>query len=893
MSSGRKRVPLICPSCGAKQEADTEVCFACGRLISALTQGHVLAARYEIQTLLGKGGMGVVYKAHDRLLDEPVAIKVLRSELMNTPDLARRFRSEIKLARKVSHTNVCRIHEYGEDGGLSYISMALIEGTDLRKILRRHPEGLPAGEAFEAAIQASEGLQAIHAVGIIHRDLKTPNIVRDAGGVVRLMDFGIAKEADRNAEFTATGEVMGTPEYMSPEQCRGEKLDFRSDVYAMGIVVYEMFTGRVPFHGETVMSTLLQQLQEPPPLDGEAAARLPASVVPVLRRALAKRPSDRYESAALLADALRAARAVAAAASSAAAPDEASAEQPPTVSLAEPPSATEAPVAPAPESGAERRRDSRIAISVDLVLVRVGPGGVPGADERTLADNIGRRGARVLTADDRAAVGDIVRIAEQGGDFQVTAAVRHVSVGADGIRRLGVEFLDRSAPDRLVPNPEARPRPKRLQRPEASHLPETPASLRSVRSGPERRRHTRLGITFDLILRRVGPNGMTIAEERTVADNVGRHGARVMTMLSGLDVGELVSIEEVGGPFRTRATVRNTHIGADRIRRVGLEFLDREAPAHLVPPQDPPTSRAVPPPNPATPATPATPTTPVAAFTPTGSVRIPTPATPVTPVPPPTASAPRAEPKPLSRITRDDVLAALERARSRSHFEVLGLPSTATDVEVKEAGSRMSRRFHPDVPLDPDVSDLKRQVEAIFIRVTEAYEVLRDPGRRVRHERMLGISPASAPPAAPPPARTEEAVTPTTSVPAARDPEDDAMLVESVMKEARALLGQDRNWDAIQKMEGAIALAPATRAHYSLRILLAYAIGRNPKWQKRAEEMLLAVIQENPKLADAHLELGSLYKRAGLKARAAAQFRQVLKLRPADAHAAAELAALA
>ena len=305
MSSGGKRVPLSCPSCGAKQEDDSEVCFSCGRLISALTQGHVLAARYEIQTMLGKGGMGVVYKAHDRLLDEAVAIKVLRADLMGTPELARRFRSEIKLARKVSHNNVCRIHEYGEDGGLSYISMALIEGTDLRKILRRHPEGLPPDEAYEAAIQASEGLQAIHQVGIIHRDLKTPNIVRDSWGVVRLMDFGIAKEADRNAGFTATGEVMGTPEYMSPEQCRGERLDFRSDVYSMGIVIYEMFTGRVPFHGETVMATLLAQLQEPPPLAGEAAARLPPALIPVLRCSLAKRPGDRYPSAAHLAEALR------------------------------------------------------------------------------------------------------------------------------------------------------------------------------------------------------------------------------------------------------------------------------------------------------------------------------------------------------------------------------------------------------------------------------------------------------------------------------------------------------------------------------------------------------------------------------------------------------------
>ena len=885
MSSGGKRLPLICPSCGANQEADSEVCFSCGRLISALTQGHVLATRYEIQTMLGKGGMGVVYKAHDRLLDEAVAIKVLRADLMGTPELARRFRSEIKLARKVSHSNVCRIHEYGEDGGLSYISMALIEGTDLRKILRRHPEGLPPDEAYEAAIQASEGLQAIHQVGIIHRDLKTPNIVRDSGGVVRLMDFGIAKEADRNAGFTATGEVMGTPEYMSPEQCRGERLDFRSDVYSMGIVIYEMFTGRVPFHGETVMATLLAQLQEPPPLDGAAAARLPPALIPVLRCSLAKRPGDRYPSAAHLAAALRAARGSGAATGASVAVEPDAAADRPAAAPADAPS----PSGPVRESGEERRRDSRLAISVDLVLVRIGSDGVPGPAERTLADNIGQRGARILTADDRAAIGDKVRLTERGGDFETTATVRHVSVGADGIRRLGVEFIDRMAPDRLLPNPEAKPRPRRQSRPSASQLPDTPLSLKNVpHDGPERRRDTRLGITFDLLLRRISPSGTTLQEERTVADNVSRQGARVMTTMNALDVGEVVSIEEIGGPFRTRAAVRNVHIGADRIRKVGLEFLDREAPATLVPHTQAARPSPKTPVTPSTPVTPVTPTTPIAPITPMASVRAATPAMPITPVTAPTASAPKA---PAGPVTRDDVLTALERAGARSHFEVLGISQTATDAEVKEAAARMSRRFHPDVPLTEEVSDLKRQIQAIFIRVTEAYDVLRDRTRRERHERMLGITPMAKaiPPPPPEPPKSE----PPSSTPKAPDPENDALLAESMWKEARALLAQERNWDAVQKLEGALALAPGSRVNHAVRFLLAQAIAKNPKWQKRSEEILLSLIQENPRMPDVHLELGMLYKRAGLRARAAAQFQRVLALRPDDPQAAAELKALA
>jgi hypothetical protein len=863
---------LTCPSCGAAQEADVDVCFSCGRLITALTQGSILASRYEILTLLGKGGMGVVYKAQDRLLEEPVAIKVLRGELMNTPELARRFRSEIKLARKVTHTNVCRIHEYGEDGPLSYISMALIEGTDLRKLLRQQPEGLPTEEAFEASIQSADGLQAIHAVGIIHRDLKTPNIVRDDLGVVRLMDFGIAKEADHNAGLTATGEVMGTPEYMSPEQCRGDRLDFRSDLYSLGVVVYEIFTGRVPFHGETVMSTLLKQLQDPPPLDGPAAARLPPSVVPVLRRALAKHPSDRHGSAAELAEALRAARlAMAAPAADVSPAPRAEAAAPARTTVPAPPTA---PAGEPAGPGAERRRDSRLGISVDLVVARQKPDGSFERDERTLADNVGRRGARVLTADDSAAVNDVLRIREHGGDFETRAAVRHVSVGADGIRRLGVEFLDRQAPDRLVPYVEPRPRPRRTGTRGTRRTPPTPVLAAAPPRADERRRDTRLGISFDLILRRTGPTGTMLEEERTVADNVGRQGVRVMTTMSSLSAGDVVSVEEVGGPFRTRAVVRNQHVGTDRIRRVGLEFLDRQAPGHLVPSDDQP-SRATPRSTPHTAAVRAETRTPV-----------PT---------PPAARTPSSGRAASTGITAAEVHSALERARARSHFEMLGLPQTATEAEIREAGQRLTRRFHPDAPVAPDAAHLKREAEVVFIRVAEAYEVLRDAGRRARHERMLGMTPGAAPVARPqPPSSDAEVRTTPSGVPAVGESDSDSgvRLAAQVVKEARALLAQERNWDAMRKLEDALALAPGTKVNHSLRILLAQATGRNPKWQKRAEEILLSVIQENANTPDAHLELGVLYKRAGLKARAAAQFRTVLQLRPLDPLAEAELAGL-
>jgi eukaryotic-like serine/threonine-protein kinase len=302
---------LLCPACQSPNEESAETCFTCGQaLVATVGVGSVVANRYEIKAQLGRGGMGVVYQAHDRLLDETVAIKVLRPEVAHDPEISRRFQSEIKLARRVSHRNVCRIHEYGEDRGLRYISMEYLEGVDLRQILRGQQGGLVLEEAFAVCLQTAEGLQAIHDVGVIHRDLKTPNIMRDARGQVRLMDFGIAKEGGAAAtSATATGLVMGTPEYMSPEQARGEKIDLRTDIYALGILIFEVFTGRVPFRAETPLATILKHLQEPPPLDAPEAAGLPEAVKHIIGKALAKNPQERFQTVEEVLGALRAARA--------------------------------------------------------------------------------------------------------------------------------------------------------------------------------------------------------------------------------------------------------------------------------------------------------------------------------------------------------------------------------------------------------------------------------------------------------------------------------------------------------------------------------------------------------------------------------------------------------
>jgi serine/threonine-protein kinase len=272
--------------------------------------GAILANRYEILEYVGKGGMGVVYKAHDRTLDETVAIKILRQQPFDDSSMARRFLSEIKLARRVTHPNVCRIHDYGEAHPVRFISMQFVEGIELGQLIRRRGR-LGADEGYDIALQLVDGLAAIHDQAIVHRDLKTSNVMIDRRGIALLMDFGIAKlwEGEPGTALTAWGQVIGTPQYMSPEQAQGEPLDPRSDIYAMGVILFELFTGVLPFEASNFAAMIYKKLHEPLQLDTGPAASLPDSLKPVLRKALATAACDRYSSTRELGTALRDARA--------------------------------------------------------------------------------------------------------------------------------------------------------------------------------------------------------------------------------------------------------------------------------------------------------------------------------------------------------------------------------------------------------------------------------------------------------------------------------------------------------------------------------------------------------------------------------------------------------
>jgi hypothetical protein len=300
---------MRCPSCGSENEPGAESCFTCGQILSALIKrGSLIASRYEVVSPIGKGGMGTVYLARDRVLAEKVAVKVLRPDLSRRPEMIRRFSSEMVLARKVRHPNVCRIYAAGEEEGRLYVCMELVNGVTLKALLQEK-KGLPPEQAFDLALQLASGLQALHDAGLVHRDVKSLNVMVDARGTARLMDLDIARQHETEGTVAAspTGQILGTPEYMSPEYARGEPLDLRSDIYSLGVLIFEMFTGETPFHSESPLLTILKHLHEKPPLEGGIAG-LPASLVPVLRKAMAKRPKDRHSTVRGLATALGLAR---------------------------------------------------------------------------------------------------------------------------------------------------------------------------------------------------------------------------------------------------------------------------------------------------------------------------------------------------------------------------------------------------------------------------------------------------------------------------------------------------------------------------------------------------------------------------------------------------------
>jgi tetratricopeptide (TPR) repeat protein/predicted Ser/Thr protein kinase len=268
--------------------------------LSPLLPRSFLGTRYEILSLLGEGGMGAVYKARDRELDRVVALKVIRPEMAAHPEVLARFKQELILARKVTHRNVIRIFDLGEVGGTKFITMDYVEGQDLKGLVRTKGK-LPAEEIVQIVKQVCLALEAAHAEGVIHRDLKPQNIMVDQQSRVYVMDFGIARSIEPGG-MTQTGMLVGTPEYMSPEQVRGEHVGPRSDIFALGLILYELLTGKMPYEANTAQASMFKRTKEPARPAIEVDPSVPPFLSEVARKCLEIDPKRRYQSTREIAD---------------------------------------------------------------------------------------------------------------------------------------------------------------------------------------------------------------------------------------------------------------------------------------------------------------------------------------------------------------------------------------------------------------------------------------------------------------------------------------------------------------------------------------------------------------------------------------------------------------
>jgi tetratricopeptide (TPR) repeat protein len=260
-----------------------------------ITPGTPLGTRYLIESILGEGGMGMVYRARDLELDRTVALKVIRPDLASRPEILDRFKREIQLASRVTHKNVVRIHDLGEVGDLRFISMSFIEGESLRALLDR--EGpLSAERGVPLVRQIAVALQAAHDAGIVHRDLKPHNVLIDKDGQPYIGDFGISRSMDSDGTMTETGAILGTVDYMSPEQARGDVPDHRSDIYSLGMMMYEMFTGTLPFRAANPLSVMVKRVHEDAPPVTAVRPGVPPWLSAVIARAMQRNAEDRYQT---------------------------------------------------------------------------------------------------------------------------------------------------------------------------------------------------------------------------------------------------------------------------------------------------------------------------------------------------------------------------------------------------------------------------------------------------------------------------------------------------------------------------------------------------------------------------------------------------------------------
>jgi serine/threonine protein kinase/predicted transcriptional regulator YheO len=302
-----------CPKCQAENPETKQFCADCGTPLPSaktsrpevtatlqtpvreLTTGSTLAGRYQIIEELGKGGMGRVYKVFDTKINEKIALKLIRPEIASDRETIERFSNELKLARKIRHKNVCGMYDIGEAGGARFITMEYIAGEDLKTMIRMSA-GFTVGTVLSIGKQVCHGLAEAHRLGVVHRDLKPQNIMIDKDGNAKIMDFGIARSLAGKG-ITGSGVMIGTPEYMSPEQVEGKEADQRADIYSFGIILYEMVTGRVPFEGDTTFAVALKHKSETPESPRKRNPQISEDLDRLILKCLEKPKERRFQNA--------------------------------------------------------------------------------------------------------------------------------------------------------------------------------------------------------------------------------------------------------------------------------------------------------------------------------------------------------------------------------------------------------------------------------------------------------------------------------------------------------------------------------------------------------------------------------------------------------------------
>ena len=302
---------MECPRCHKENDEDSRYCASCGTTLGGelpaggtltlfappdkFATGSFFAGRYRIIEEIGHGGMGNVYKAFDTKVGEKIALKIIRPEIARDRTSIERFRNELKLARQITHPHVCRVFDLGEDAGTPFLTMEFVPGENLALMLRM-TGALPPETAVGYARQIAQGLAAAHRLGVIHRDLKPHNVLIDESGTAKIMDFGIARSV-LGGTSADDGKMIGTPDYMAPEQAAGNPADARADIYALGVILYEMVAGRRPFAGDTPRDLVLKHRTEPPRPPLELNDRVSVGLNELILKCLAKDPADRYQTA--------------------------------------------------------------------------------------------------------------------------------------------------------------------------------------------------------------------------------------------------------------------------------------------------------------------------------------------------------------------------------------------------------------------------------------------------------------------------------------------------------------------------------------------------------------------------------------------------------------------